>query len=989
MRPSRHRTRKHWLFHRPAGRIRAWLVPLTGIVALATATGTLSAANPAAAAGAGCTVQYSTNDWDTGFTANITLRNEGDPITAWTLTWTFLDAQQVTQGWNGNFTQTGTAVSVTNMSYNGSLATGASTSLGFNGSKGAANRPPTDFAVNGTRCTGPNQAPSVSLTAPAAGASFTAPATVPLAATASDPDGTVAKVDFFVDTQLIATDTAAPFQGSWTNVPAGQYSITAKATDDKGAVTASAPVTIQVLAGPTILASPGTISVRQGGTQTFAVSLASQPSANVTVAVARGGGSTDLTAAPASLTFTSANWNTAQNVTVTSANNGGALGSATFTATATGYLSASVTANEISASASDYQVAFMTEYNKIKDPASGYFRRFGDLLVPYHAVETLIVEAPDYGHETTSEAFSYYLWLEATYGRITGDWAPLNAAWASLEKFAIPSSADQPTTSAYNPAAPATYAAEWPQPTSYPSQLRSDVPVGSDPLAGELRSTYGTSDVYGMHWLLDVDNRYGFGHCEDGTNTAPAFINTFQRGAQESVWETVTQPSCDTFKWGGPNGYLDLFTKDSSYAQQWKYTDAPDADARAVQVVYWARTWAAQQGKSADVASVVGKAAKLGDYLRYAMFDKYFKQVGNCVSPTACPGAQGRGSDDELLGWYYAWGGSLSTSGAWSWRIGDGTAHQGYQNPLAAYALSTTATGLVPQSPTAASDWGTSLGRQLEFYQWLQSAEGGIAGGATNSWDGQYGTPPAGDATFYGMAYDPAPVYHDPNSNTWFGFQTWSMERVAEYYDVTGDARAKAVLDKWVSWALANTTVGTNGAFAVPSDLAWTGQPATWNPTAPAANTGLHVAVTSTGQDVGVAASLAKTLMYYAARSGNTQARTTAEGLLTALMAHQDTQGISTAETRTDYNRFDDAFNATTGQGVFIPAGFTGKMPDGDPINASSTFLSIRSWYTSDPAFPKVQSYLNGGPAPSFTYHRFWAQSEIATAFAIHVDLFG
>jgi len=64
-------------------------------------------------------------------------------------------------------------------------------------------------------------------------------------------------------------------------------------------------------------------------------------------------------------------------------------------------------------------------------------------------------------------------------------------------------------------------------------------------------------------------------------------------------------------------------------------------------------------------------------------------------------------------------------------------------------------------------------------------------------------------------------------------------------------------------------------------------------------------------------------------------------------------------------------------------------MPNGDPINASSTFLSIRSWYTSDPDFAKVQSYLNGGPVPSFTYHRFWAQSEIATAFAIHVDLFG
>ena len=91
---------------------------------------------------------------------------------------------------------------------------------------------------------------------------------------------------------------------------------------------------------------------------------------------------------------------------------------------------------------------------------------------------------------------------------------------------------------------------------------------------------------------------------------------------------------------------------------------------------------------------------------------------------------------------------------------------------------------MAPKSATGVDDWTKSLNRQLEFYRWLQSAEGAIAGGATNSWDGAYGTPPAGDSTFYGMSYDPAPVYHDPPSNQWFGFQAWSMERVAEYYYV-------------------------------------------------------------------------------------------------------------------------------------------------------------------------------------------------------------
>ena len=142
-------------------------------------------------------------------------------------------------------------------------------------------------------------------------------------------------------------------------------------------------------------------------------------------------------------------------------------------------------------------------------------------------------------------------------------------------------------------------------------------------------------------------------------------------------------------------------------------------------------------------------------------------------------------------------------------------------------------------------------------------------------------------------------------------------------------------------------------------------------------------------QDVGVAASLAKTLMYYAAGSGDTKSKTVAEGLLTALTGHEDAKGIAVPETRADYNRFDDAYDASADQGLYVPPGWTGTMPNGDKINSSSTFESIRSFYKNDPDWSKVQSYLDGGSAPTFTYHRFWSQSEIATAFATHVDLFG
>ncbi|WP_328891401.1 glycoside hydrolase family 48 protein [Streptomyces sp. NBC_00316] len=628
-----------------------------------------------------------------------------------------------------------------------------------------------------------------------------------------------------------------------------------------------------------------------------------------------------------------------------------------------------------------YTQAFLAQYGKIKDAANGYFSPDG---LPYHSAETLMVEAPDHGHETTSEAVSFWMWLEAAYGRVTGDWAPFNQAWAIAERTIIPQHADQSTAGSYNPSSPATYAPEWPLPDNYPSALDGSVPVGSDPIATELASSYGTMDVYGMHWLMDLDNTYGYGNKpgtggESGPGAGPSFINTYQRGAQESVWETIPQPTTDLFNYGGPNGFLDLFVDDASYAKQWKYTNAPDADARAVQAAYWAYRWASAQGKESEIAASVAKAAKMGDYLRYAMFDKYFKRIGSCTDPNSCPAASGRDSQHYLLSWYYAWGGAAAGSGGgWAWRIGDGASHQGYQNPLAAWALSNVP-ALTPKSATARTDWAKSLTRQLEFLQWLQSAEGAFAGGCTNSWDGKYGTPPAGTPTFYGMAYDWQPVYHDPPSNNWFGFQVWGMERVAAYYYVTGNATAKAVLSKWVAWASGKTTVGADGSYRFPSTLNWTGKPDTWNPTSPGNNAGLHVSVVDYSNDVGVGAAYVKTLTYYAAKSGDAAAGALAKALLDAMALNADDKGIAVPETRADYNRFDDE--------VFVPDGWSGEMPGGDTVEPGVTFIGLRSWYRDDPDWPKVQAYLDGGPAPTFTYHRFWAQAALALAFSIYAEL--
>ncbi|WP_327309016.1 glycoside hydrolase family 48 protein [Streptomyces sp. NBC_01298] len=937
-------------------------------------------ATTAAAAAVQCSVDYKVNDWGSGFTAELTLTNRSaTTLDGWTLAYDHTGNQQLTNGWNGTWTQSGKSVRVVAPDWNKTVAAGAAVTTGAQFSYSGTNAAPTSFAVNGTPCTGAHQPPVAVLTSPAPGAVYTVGTAVPLAATAAAADGaTVGKVEFYSDTTLLGTDATAPFTFAATSLAAGSHSLYAKAYDSLGASAESAPVGITVAAGPALVATPAQLSVRRGETATFDLKLSKQPAANVTVGVARTSGNTDLTATPVELTFTPANWNTAQKVTVTAGATGS--GSAVFTATAPGHAKTEVTVAQLAAD-STYDARFLDLHGKITNPANGYFSPEG---IPYHSVETLIVEAPDQGHETTSEAYSYLIWLQAMYGKITGDWTKFNGAWEVMEKFMIPTHADQPTTGSYNASKPATYAPEHDLPSQYPAKLDGGVASGVDPIAGELKSAYGTDDIYGMHWLQDVDNVYGFGNepgkCSAGpTATGPSYINTFQRGPEESVWETVPHPTCDKFAYGGRNGYLDLFTGDSSYAKQWKFTNAPDADARAIQAAYWADVWAKEQGKGTQVTGTVSKAAKMGDYLRYSMFDKYFKKAGNCVGPTVCPAGTGKDSAHYLMSWYYAWGGATDTAAAWSWRIGSSHAHGGYQNPLAAYALSEYAP-LKPKSATGSADWAISLDRQLEFYRWLQSDEGAIAGGATNSWQGRYAQPPAGTPTFHGLFYDEKPVYQDPASNQWFGFQAWSMERVAELYQQTGDAAAKTVLDKWVGWALSKTTINPDGTYRIPSTLKWSGAPDTWNASAPGANSGLHVTVADYTDDVGVAAAYAKTLTYYAARSGNAEAKRVAKALLDGMWAHhQDSLGVAVQETRTDYSRFANP--------VYVPSAWTGTMPNGDAVNSASTFASIRTFYQDDPAWPKIEAYLAGGAAPVFTYHRFWAQADIALAMGSYAEL--
>ena len=128
----------------------------------ATATDTTGASGSATfgwtvsgGGGSACQVVYTTtSQWPGGFTANITITNTGSSaLSGWTLKFTFPGDQHITNAWNGTAGQSGENVTITNASYNGTIAPGGSTSVGFQGTWTSSDAAPAAFTLNGGNCT--------------------------------------------------------------------------------------------------------------------------------------------------------------------------------------------------------------------------------------------------------------------------------------------------------------------------------------------------------------------------------------------------------------------------------------------------------------------------------------------------------------------------------------------------------------------------------------------------------------------------------------------------------------------------------------------------------------------------------------------------------------------------------------------------------------------------------------------------------------------
>jgi hypothetical protein len=179
---------------------------LAAAAALLVAAGYLTVQPTDANAAAGCRVDYTTNPWSTGFTGNVTITNLGTAVNGWNLQWDYTGNQQITQSWNSTYTQSGAHVTLSNASWNATIASNASVTAGFNATYSGSNPTPTTFTLNGVACTG--------ATAPTTAPATTGPATTPPTSAPADAWNPPAKyVDPLARTWQHQEDTYADLYG--------------------------------------------------------------------------------------------------------------------------------------------------------------------------------------------------------------------------------------------------------------------------------------------------------------------------------------------------------------------------------------------------------------------------------------------------------------------------------------------------------------------------------------------------------------------------------------------------------------------------------------------------------------------------------------------------------------------------------------------------------------------------------------------------------
>ncbi|MFB9439609.1 glycosyl hydrolase family 18 protein [Streptomyces showdoensis] len=227
-------TRRAGFRHRAAAGLTALVLPLAAMIGLAA---------PAEAATSATATYTKVSDWGSGFEGKWTVKNTGTTtLSSWTVEWDYPSGTAVTSAWDATVTSSGTHWTAKNISWNGTLAPGATVSFGFNGSGSGA---PSGCKINGASCDGSTQPGDNPPSAPGTPvASAITDTSVKLTWAAATDDKGVKNYDVLRDGTKVTTTTALTYTDS--GLTAGtdySYTVVARdSIDQTGPASAATPV---------------------------------------------------------------------------------------------------------------------------------------------------------------------------------------------------------------------------------------------------------------------------------------------------------------------------------------------------------------------------------------------------------------------------------------------------------------------------------------------------------------------------------------------------------------------------------------------------------------------------------------------------------------------------------------------------------------------------------------------------------------------------
>lgn len=544
------------------------------------------------------------------------------------------------------------------------------------------------------------------------------------------------------------------------------------------------------------------------------------------------------------------------------------------------------------------------------------------------------------------------------------------------------------------------------------------------------------------------------------TPNSPDTLNSETRGRTESVYQTSIPFYQPMLSNNGPNAYpsnaSEIFRTDNILGYDnldgitYNYTKTRSNPIADLGVIHWDTFTREMKTK----LNVIGGYTRFPRYyasrewfnsLALGLVDRYGREVGN--NQVAHNPSDNTGFTPVLpaismfvegVNINFADG---TTNPPKAYQLGSSDVHHANQNIYAMTQLATNNSDFhIDVDADVLGLYNEVFTQQLVLLRWLQSPEGPIAGGITNSHNGNYTVPNDGrqNAKFMGMTYTYAPGKVNPPSNDSVEWQTIGHMNTADaFYDATysgiqqsdtlTSTLLEVILDRLVKWFLSNVTVdGTT--ITVPTKLSWVSNTQVVGQTASVANTegkfeylptlavtdpnslldntipfwysfnvpnpNLHCTIVSSGEDLGIATSLAYLLISYTAGKKllgklhqaipNTDATPNdALNLATQILDviwnnYKDETGIKETKVCTDYKKIHSNLQIKPETGTWSVFQ--------DNVVTGAKFFDIRTPLKSDPRWAEVEAYASDSdnivPAPTFEYHRSWVQCMYAIACA-------